>query len=112
MQCRTCRRELAAVEPVYRIAVGYGFNMHRKFGGAVCSLCGGCALATQEAMPDFSDQRWNAPEACGHCSRPVILNGRRRRPRHVVCGDQCRNAIYSKLAVMRRRRLRPVTEHV
>jgi hypothetical protein len=109
MHCQQCRRELGVTEPVYRVAVGYGVNATRVFGGAVGSICAGCALAPTTI---YRDQRWRAPEPCDHCSRPVILNGRRHRPQHLVCGGQCRDAIYSKLAVVRRRRLRPTTKHI
>jgi hypothetical protein len=105
MQCQQCRRELAAAEPVYRVAAGYLGKDYRLFG-AVGSICAECALATRTygeyISPVYWNQQWRTPEPCAHCSRPVILNGRRPRPKHVVCGDRCRAAVYARCAQQRK----------
>jgi hypothetical protein len=111
MQCQKCHRELAAAEPVYRVAVGYGVNDRHLFGSAVGSICAGCAFATwtstihgrEYVHSVYGDQQWRAPEPCAHCSRPVVLNGRRRRPLHVVCGYRCRATVYGHLRPSRRK---------
>jgi hypothetical protein len=81
MRCQNCHRELTGDEPVYRVATGH----------AVGSLCAYCATQSPDAAL-FLDQRWRPPQRCCHCGRPVILNGRRRLPRHVACSDRCRQA--------------------
>jgi len=70
--------------------------MYRKFGSPPARFAPlrRMRASDKKTMPDFPDQQWRAREPLRHCSRPVILNGRRRRPRHLVCGDRCRNAIY------------------
>jgi len=78
MQCQLCCRELAAAEPIYRVAVRYGINMYRKFGGAVCSLCGGCALSDTEDHARLSGPAMARSRALRPLLAPVILNGRRR----------------------------------
>jgi hypothetical protein len=117
MKCQQCHHEFAAGEPVYRVAVGYGGNDYRLFGGAIGSICAGCALATREyrtsdgrllTSPVHWDQQWRAAEPCVHCSRPVVLSGRRRRPRYVICGERCRSAVYAQSRRRRRRERREV----
>lgn len=93
MRCQNCRRELTADEPVYRVATGYKLGWRDRWqGNTVGSLCAYCATRSPDAVI-FSDQRWRAPEPCRHCGRPVILNGRRRAPAIVACGDRCRQAV-------------------
>jgi hypothetical protein len=90
MRCQNCCRRLTTDEPVYRVATGY----HSKHwdGGTVGSLCTYCATQSPGAR-FFPDQRWRPPEPCCHCGRPVILNGRRRAPHSVTCGNRCQQAI-------------------
>jgi len=106
MQCQQCRRELDDNESVYRVATGYFGDHYRLFGGSVGSICAECALATRTYGEFVSPVHWKqqlrAPEPCAHCSRPVILNGRRRRPLYVVCGDRCRTAVYGRRARRRK----------
>jgi hypothetical protein len=92
MRCQNCRRELTADEPVYRVAIGYNLIWRERWdGSAVGSLCAYCATQSPE-VAFFPDQRWRTPEPCCHCGRPVILNGRRRIPHFIACGDRCRQA--------------------
>jgi hypothetical protein len=103
MRCQLCDRPLADNEPVYRVAVGFGTTWYNRFGSCIGSLCTSCALKEHEyrsvegrllSTPIFYDQRWQPPEPCRHCGRPVFLNNRRKKPRHIVCGMECRNAVY------------------
>ena len=111
MQCQRCHRELAANEPVYRVAVGYSVNDYCLFGSAVGSICAGCAFATwtstfqgrEYVHSVYSDQQWRALEPCAVCERPVVLNSRRRRPKHVVCGNRCRATVYARQRRPRRK---------
>lgn len=92
MRCQNCRRELTADEPVYRVAIGYNLVSRQRWDGrSVGSLCAYCATQSPDAV-SFPDQRWRAPKPCCHCGRPVILNGRRRVPHYIACGDRCRRA--------------------
>jgi hypothetical protein len=92
MRCQNCRRELTAVEPVYRVATGYNLIWRKRWDDhTVGSLCTDCATRSPDAAL-FLDQRWRPPQRCCHCGRPVILNGRRRAPRFIACGDRCRQA--------------------
>lgn len=93
MRCQNCRRELTDDEPVYRVAIGYNLVSRERWNGrSVGSLCAYCATQSPDAV-SFSDQGWRAPEPCCHCGRPVILNGRRRVPHFIACGDRCRQAV-------------------
>jgi hypothetical protein len=92
MRCQNCHRDLMADEPVYRVATGYKQIWRKRWNGdSVASICAQCATRSLDAA-FFGDQCWRAPEPCRHCGRPVILNGRRRAPHFVVCGERCRKA--------------------
>jgi hypothetical protein len=111
MQCQKCHRELAANQPVYRVAVGYSVNDYDLFGSAVGSICAGCAFATRTTTFQgreyvhsvYGNQQWRTPEPCAVCSRAVVLNGRRRRPKYVACGNRCRASVYARQRRPRRK---------
>jgi hypothetical protein len=103
---------MATSDPIYRVSVEYGMNMPDIGGGGVREVCAECCATTPmisvAGMPgvNFSwlaNHRWRPPEPCKRCGRPVISDMRRKLPKHVVCGDKCRLAIYGAIGKARRR---------
>ena len=97
MQCKLCRREMAADEPIYRASVGN--TTWREISGYVAEVCAKC-IPKVDAL---SWCRWRAPEPCKTCGRPVIGDRRRKVPTHVVCSVECRVAVYRAIWIARRR---------
>jgi hypothetical protein len=73
--------------------------------GAACRLCLRRVPRPRIASTLISNHAWRAPEPCEKCGRPVICDARRRLPKHVVCSDACRLAVYRAIGIARRRSL-------
>jgi hypothetical protein len=105
MRCQLCDRALTERESVWRVTVGYWSQHNRKFGGTIGSICNDC-------LPEFGPDeswRWHEPRSCEHCQRPVVLVRRRKVPKHVVCGSDCRRALQLAAAKAKRARRRGTT---
>lgn len=108
MWCDVCKRLLAADEPVWHVQTGhthgediYG-NVINPLGtystGNVCRQC--CEhkgtnrdfingeFRTRPWLHD-REMKWQPPQPCDQCGRPVHWSGRRRFPMHFVCSWGC-----------------------
>jgi hypothetical protein len=96
MHCDHCHKPLPDDAPIWRVSVAYSVNDYVPSTQSWCEACAGGEW--------LHWQRWRPPSECHHCGRTVILTGRRPVPLHIVCGDACRNAIYTAQARARRAR--------
>ena len=78
-------------DPIYRFA--------GNWRGRVSFLCAGCSK--HWLQPD----RWTARYPCERCGRTVGYDDNRVVPKHAVCSDQCRIAVYRAISIARRRLL-------
>jgi len=102
MDCQNCRQSVPDGEPIYRFATGWGLIWRDRWENQTTgSLCAKCASSVEEQSRQ--QQHWRPAEPCCHCGRPVILNGRRKKPIHVVCSVKCRHAAYAAAARNRAR---------
>jgi hypothetical protein len=90
MVCQFCHRELAPLEPIYRLALG------RVAGkGTRAALCKGCLDKSGpiwlEEIPVFREQN------CEHCGRPVFTPSHWKRNR-AICSPKCRGALETSRA--------------
>jgi hypothetical protein len=99
MKCDRCQRELTPSEPVWKY---FGqFGRLDKLG----SICDECFSKTWSYRPEEfreQDKRWaieryRDPEPCAQCGRPVRIKRSYKR-RQVICGPECRQAVYNERA--------------
>jgi hypothetical protein len=85
MSCQFCHRELAPLEPIYRLALG---RVASK--GTRASLCKGCLDKSGpiwlEEIPAFREQ------PCEHCGRPVFTPNKWKLKK-AICSAKCRGAL-------------------
>lgn len=61
--------------------------------------------AQRAEMLVFVLRNFRAAEPCANCQRPVRLERLLKGPpKHLVCGDECRQAVYCRAMLMRRRK--------
>src|SRR5580704_1203634 len=103
MQCKLCRREMGSTDPIYRVSVAYSINTRDISHGGVFEVCAECC-ATKPGVEFrwLTGHQWRSPEPCKRCGRPVISDMQRKQPKHVVCSDQCRRAVYNAMQVAKR----------
>ena len=112
MQCKLCHRDMASSDPIYRVSLAYEARERTRCGGAIAEVCAECCATTP---PDIAgeprlkmswlvNRDWRPATPCERCARPVIGDMRRKLPKHVACGPECRGAIYGALEAARRRR--------
>jgi hypothetical protein len=109
MRCAICKRETLADEPVYRLRRGHDGSRtawRDMFGDrAIVTACARCrenpppsdrtGVGSLFTFAGFDREHWLPPKPCSHCGRPVIVDQYRGSQRYIVCGDQCRIAIYN-----------------
>jgi len=90
MFCQICNRQLAPVEPIYRLQLGAPINH-----GWRASLCKNCldhfGSTRLYQIPPFREQD------CEHCGRPVLTPSR-WKPKRAICSAKCRGALETKRA--------------
>jgi hypothetical protein len=104
MQCKLCHREMAPADPIYRPSIG-NTTWRGIFGRMVAEVCAQCCATTPSARWPWINYKWRKPEPCKTCGRPVICDTRRKIPKHVVCSNECRRAVYRASDAVRRRYL-------
>jgi len=90
MFCQICNRQLAPVEPIYRLQLGASTNVGRR-----ASLCKSCldhfGPTRLYQISPFREQN------CEHCGRPVLTPSRWKQKR-AICSAKCRGALETKRA--------------
>jgi len=88
MFCQICNRQLAPVEPIYRLQLGASINH-----GWRASLCKSCldhfGSTRLYRISSFREQN------CEHCGRPVLTPSC-WKPKRAICSAKCRSALETK----------------
>ena len=99
MRCQHCRREIGTGEPVYRLSLlrGHPWAVEGPFGDVVVRyVCADCNDPTKNQW--LQGRHWGEPTPCRNCGRSVIHDTVRKAPKHIVCGPDCRRAVYTAQA--------------
>ena len=105
MQCQHCRREITEGEAVYRLSLfcGHPWAMQAAHWDMVVRyVCGTCCDPTKVSW--LQGREWRLPMSCKGCGRSIIHDTVRKVPKHVVCGPECRMAVYARHARERRKK--------
>ena len=103
MTCKMCGRALDNAEPSYRVTLSWLVPPGDRLFPHIGYICERCVML--EEGPGM-DRAWQPPpRECQNCGRRVIYDlGGRQVPLFVVCGPECRQALYLVQARVRYRK--------